>query len=255
VAVERSDLPVLLHDAVHRTKTLTGELRMWRHQARSQRAFGAARSAMMVSGMVHGVRRNDGVDESETLYRVAQGPGGRYRWDEVARSGPRADNTDHGAQGCDGVRAWYVGPEAVRLTRPHGCVVVQRLLDPAWVLSHDLDVVGEATSSGRAVLQVRATARPSRPRSGGPADMAAERDLVVDADRGFLHRDAALVDGEPYDVMELRDVVLDEELDQTIFDPEIPPGMKVLDYTKDQPPPSPWDRKKTWHLRWPIRRF
>ena len=127
------DLVVLLHDAVDRTETLTGELRLWRQQSRSQRAFDIARSAPGVVGMTHSARRSDGVDESETVWRVAHGSGGRYRWDEMTRSGPRVDNTHQGPHGCDGQRAWYVGPEAVRLTRPHGSALVQCLIRAGYL--------------------------------------------------------------------------------------------------------------------------
>jgi len=180
-----------------------------------------------------------------------------YRWDQVSQTGGYVGVAPEGPQGCDGERAWHLRTDSVYVTRAHGCALVQRLLDPAWVLTHDLDLLGEDESSGRQVLRVRAVARSSRPRSGGAADMAVERDLAVDAERGFLHADTALVDGQPYDSMELRNIVLDEPVDTSVFDPEIPTGFKVIDRSQDPPTPLPWerDRRRRWHVRWPVSRW
>ena len=245
----------LLHGAVHRTETLTGELRAWRHNARSQRAFEIATETATMGGvaMVHGVARFDDVQESETVWRVVQGPGGRYHWQEISLSGSGV-GLPGGTQGCDGKRSWSIEPDGVRLGRPRSCALTERLLDPSWVLTHDLEVTGETLAGDRPALQVKAVARPSRPRGGGAADMAAERDLIVDAERGFLHRDSALVEGQPYDIMEMRNVVLDPELDSAVFDPEIPAGAKVFDYSRERPV-APWNRVRRWHLRWPISRW
>lgn len=56
-------------------------------------------------------------------------------------------------------------------------------------------------------------------------NMEAERVLVVDNERAFLH--SALVDGEPYDTMELLDLTLDRQIDPAIYTPEVPPGIPV----------------------------
>jgi hypothetical protein len=45
---------------------------------------------------------------------------------------------------------------------------------------------------------------------------------VVDAERGFLHSDTALVDCEPCDAVELRNIVLNVEVDGTTLAPDIP---------------------------------
>ena len=251
LVMQNVDLLVLLHGAVDRTTTLTGELRTWQHGSRSQRAFEVARP---VGGtMVHYRGGSDEAQESEAVWRVVQGAGGRYRWDQVSQSGAAVHVGRPGTQGCDGQRAWFVGPDTVHVHPAHGNAL-HRLLDPSWVLTHDLDIVGDGESSGRAVALVRATARSSRPRSGGASDMAAERDLVVDAERGFLHSDTGLVDGEPYDLMELRDVVLDPQIDPATFNPEIPPGMRVDDHMGD-PVRRPWERQRRWHFQWPLSRW
>jgi len=130
-------------------------------------------------------------------------------------------------------------------------MAIERLADPSWVLTHDLETVGEAFAGDRAVLVVKATARPFRARHGSASDMASERDLVVDAERGFLHRDAALLEGEAYDVLELGGVTLDGDPAADTFSVTIPAGAPVLDTSGDDPmkrfarlPPrrGPWSR-------------
>ena len=148
----------------------------------------------------------------------------------------------------------FIGPDAVHITRGPGNAFAQRLLDPSWLLTHDLDQIGEGEVGGRRVLEVRATARSARPRSGGATDMASERDLVVDAERGFLHSDTALVDGQPYELAELREVVVDPDVDIAAFNPEIPRGLRVDDHTNDATR-RPWERRRQWHFRWPISRW
>lgn len=87
--------------------------------------------------------------------------------------------------------------------------------------------------------------------------MASERDLVVDAERGFLHRDTALVDREPYDTMELRDVVVDVDIDPHIFASRVPAEFKVIDMSQEPPHPMPWerDRRRRWRIQWPVTRW
>jgi hypothetical protein len=85
--------------------------------------------------------------------------------------------------------------------------------------------------------------------------MAAERNLLVDAERGFLHADTALVEGRPYDIMELRDIALDVDIDPALFEPDIPDGVKVFDHSHDPPQPRPWERRRRLHVQWPISRW
>jgi hypothetical protein len=80
--------------------------------------------------------------------------------------------------------------------------------------------------------------------------MAGERDVVVDAQCGFLHSVATLIKGEPYDAMELRDLVLDVEVERGTFSPDIPLGLRVVPLPRT--PSAPWQRR--WRVRWPISR-
>ncbi|HWW54441.1 MAG TPA: hypothetical protein VNY84_11765 [Acidimicrobiales bacterium] len=252
------DLLALLHGAADRTTTLTGDLRSWWHASRSSRAFERARvfASGPIGTMVHHVGGPGEVpDEGEMVWRVVHASGGRYRWDPVSQVGPYRGHAPPGRQGSDGQRTWNVGDHTVFIGPRHGSMLGQRLLDPAWALTHDLEIVGDAESSGRSVLRVHAVARPDWPRSGGAAEMAAERDLLVDAERGFLHGDTALVDGEPYDEVSLRSVVLDAPVDPSMFDPDIPAGFEVFDHSTDPPPPLPWERRTRWHFQWPITRW
>jgi hypothetical protein len=221
----------------------------------SQRAFEVAGPA--IGGMIHGIQGSGGaeVTEIETLWRVVQGEGGCYRWDAIPTAVPSGWGGQPVLEADDGERAWHVSADQAIILSSHGCALVQRLLDPSWVLTHDLALVGETTASGRPALMARASARASRPRSGGAPDMAAERDLTIDAERGFLHSDIALVEGRPYDVMELRDIAVDVEVDPKVFVPDIPPGMAVADHSRVPRVPPPWQRRRRWHAQWPLARW
>jgi hypothetical protein len=199
---------------------------------------------------------NDQPQETEVRWRFLSGPGGRYRRELVPAVSPRPFMQHPRLEGNDGRRAWSITDRHVHIHASRTSELTQRLLDPVWVLTHDLEVTGRTISSGRPVIQVRATARPSRLLHGSAKDMAVERDLVVDAERGFLHADTALVDGLPYDVLELRDVQIDSPVDLAAFELEVPPGAEVIDssaYRRDFRPP--WDRHRwQWRLRHPLAR-
>ena len=238
------EVVVGLHGVINQLTTLHGTLRTWFHYERSQQAFAVARPRASTSRVYPA-----GVppESREWLWEVWHAAGGRYRWDvkvdpDVAEgAGPprlRADDGDRSYSVSDG-RA-YIRPSWT-------CEVIERLLDPSWVLTHDLDIRGETITSGRRALVVHAVARPHRTRSGRAEDMAGERDLVVDAERGFLHSDTALVNGEPYDVMELSDLALDLPIDPGLFTPMFPASVEVIDFTK------PYPDSRARHLQWPLR--
>jgi hypothetical protein len=246
---------VLLHGAWGRAESLSGELRSWQHHEGAQRAFEVAGHRIGSVGMVRHAGGEEPA-ETENRWRFVSGPGGRYRQELIPAVSAHPLMRHPRVEGNDGQRSWSITDHQVYLhaSRPSG--LSQRLLDPAWVLTHDLEATGRSLASGRAVIQVRATARPSRLLQGSAKDMAVERDLLVDAERGFLHADTALVDGRPYDLLELRDLQIDSPFDVTAFELEVPPGADVIDasaYRRDFR--SPWDRHPwRWRLRHPLAR-
>jgi hypothetical protein len=251
-----AQLLVLLYGAWERTGPLAGELRSWQHDERSQQAFRVAGHQV---GSFSLLRRSgdDRPEETELCWRFVSGSGGRYRQELIPGTADPLMRQRH-LEGNDGQRAWAITDGQVYINPPRPSEATQRLLDPAWVLTHDLEVTGRRVSSGRPVVQVRATARPARLFSGSAKDMALERDLVVDAERGFLHADTALVDGLPYDILELRDVQIDSPIDLASFELEVPPGAEVIDTSSYQPDfQAPWDRHRwRWRLRHVLaRRF
>jgi hypothetical protein len=248
-------LLALLHAAWERTGPLSGELRSWQHHERSQQAFGVAGNRV---GGFEMVRHAGGAqpEESECRWLFVSAPDGRYRQELVPAATAHPFVRHPRIEGNDGRRAWSIIDEKLHIHPSRPSELTQRLLDPGWVLTHDLEAAGETTSSGRPVLEVRATARPSRMLQGSAKDFAVERDLVVDAERGFLHSDIALVGGLPYDVLEMRGVQVDTTLDPAAFELQVPPGAEVFDSSDYQPDfRAPWDRHPwRWRLRHPLWR-
>jgi hypothetical protein len=77
---------------------------------------------------------------------------------------------------------------------------------------------------------------------------------VVDAERGSLHSDTALADGERCQITELQNIVVDPEVGATLLELEIPPGVGWHDHSNDRLPVPTWHRRRRLHLHWPIVR-
>lgn len=235
------ELLVLLHGAFGRVSTLAGVMRHWKHFERGRRAFDAA----LIVRHFSMTRAPDGSSqERQELQRIWFSAPRRYREETFSVVGPHAELDQDRLKIDDGTVGWLIGPKEVTKVPPGALGHdLMRLLDPAWVLTHDLTVEDELENCGRPVLQVRADARAHVPRSGHAADMAATRQLLVDANLGFLHRSTALLDNEPYDVVEIQDLLLDHELDDGLFHPEIPSGTRIDDYSVRTSPSMPPQRR------------
>ena len=110
---------------------------------------------------------------------------------------------------------------------------VRHLFDPAPLLAAvELEPVGRLEFADRPAI--RARARP-RPRDEHGPDLAAGRlghgadeyELVVDGERGVLLRTAALLDGEPFAVLEVVQTAFDERFPPETFVFVPPPGEEV----------------------------
>lgn len=171
-------------------------------------------------------------------------PDGRHRW-ELRSATPAGGVVVHESVRVDD------GERTIRLYDDHAVVSrsfrsgLERLLDPAWLLTHDLEAVSEGEVNGRPTVTARAIRRLSRSPSGSPTDMAPERRIVIDMEDGFLHSDNAVIDDEPYETMELLDLHLGVPIDAGSFTLQLRPDLRVLDGTST--------RQGRRTLRWPLR--
>ncbi|MHB8325013.1 MAG: hypothetical protein ACYDEA_03400 [Candidatus Dormibacteria bacterium] len=120
------------------------------------------------------------------------------------------------------------------LTHLHGLGPGEGFLDPAMVLPFvDLELQGETRLAGRPAHRLVARPLPPDwPRAGAPIGLvllgtgADEYWLTVDAERGLLLRAEARLEGVPFRVVEVQDVVYDEHLacDTFRLDPDVCEG-------------------------------
>jgi hypothetical protein len=101
---------------------------------------------------------------------------------------------------------------------------------------------------GRAAIRLEGRLRPGQDRGfGGHAHPGAEEiRAVVDGDTGLLLELTSLHEGEPLSSRSLDDVVVDERLDDALFQFTPPPGTRVEDVEARQHR-SP--RNRRWRLR------
>ena len=134
----------------------------------------------------------------------------------------------------DGDRFWTSGPDWPTVVQEgSGWLLanpsLRLLLDPAGLLPLlDLDVRGRTTAAGRAAIDCHGT-----PRHGAAFDVplpvgATEHELLVDAERGTLLRVVSLLDGVPFDTIEVTAAAFDEPLDGSLFRYDPSPGEEVL---------------------------
>lgn len=242
---ERGDLLELICDASGRLLPLSATVRSWTHIERQGQAMEESRR-LGIGGVwpLYAPGRKP-LAETEHIEHLLLGP--QQNAFRVEHGTPPI-STRYGALWlCDGTTTWtQVAPgEFLRqehLHRPRELPSqAAPLLDPSWLTGYQWDTPVRDTHSGRDVLQmhVRLSAdHASMPRvmSSVPADA----EVVIDAQLGFLHRLTGLVDGQPYRVIELLDLVLDPEIDEQTFRPD-PAQHRVID-------DSEWARR----LRGPL---
>jgi hypothetical protein len=117
---------------------------------------------------------------------------------------------------------------------------LEQLLDPSPLLEAlRFQPLGPDMVAGRPAARLHAV-----PRERGPGGSVLDQlgsgadayELAVDAERGILLRVAALVDGEPYSVIELSEVAFDEEFPAGTFAVDPPPRAPVHPEPPSQPP-------------------
>lgn len=243
--VSEDELVVLLHKAGRNGVALQATLRRWSNAALSRLAMQQAHPDGFSTAMYRPPTKGEEA-ASETQWWVIEAPDGRHRW-ELRSQTPESSGVRIYEQVTvdDGARTIQLYHDHAVISRSGRPSALRRLLDPAWLLTHDLEVISEGNVNDRPTVTACARRRPNRPASGGPTDMAPERRIVVDGNEGFLHADTALLDNEPYETMELLDLHLGPVTPGS-FTLQLPPGLRVLDATKTQ------ERQRTprWPLRW-----
>jgi hypothetical protein len=166
----------------------------------------------------------------QVRWRVIQ-DGPSYRWeliDHVPRPGPRLRPPASALVG-DCEREWAVYLDRVVVRPYEGCLLADRLLDPSWLLGrYDLEVTGSTPVGGRAAVGIAGRRKAVRRSSAGVPEAI---EALVDAERGFLHTFTGLEGGVTVETIEVANVRLDANIDDTAFTVEPPPGVRILDRT------------------------
>jgi hypothetical protein len=239
---ELGDALALAHDARERLGTLRAEVHRWQHGERWQRALERHRERHGGDAALVWAAERPAAPAAETtsITRLwLDGPQMRIELESETATGPQRAVTV-----TDGARCWSYVPG-------HGAYVSQRgettggvapglggldgLLDPPPLLATlRLQARGRARWEGRAAFRLAGTLRPGmghRLFGEGFAAWGDGYDLLLDAERGVLLRAAALLDGEPFAVTELREPVFDEPLAADLFRFTAPPGTPVVPLT------------------------
>ena len=172
-----------------------------------------------------------------TVSRLTLGGSGQYRIEPVAG----VAGTGRGRPGrhrpetvvCDGERRWRIGEDEVT-AGPAGPPPRETasMFDASWLLEHRLTGGFELMADDR---------RGYRVRVGMPADLALSwfifpEEVVVDAELGIVLRWISFSGSQPMMRYELRDVTTGP-LEPGAFQPDIPPGMRVVE--EPDGPPGP----------------
>jgi hypothetical protein len=234
---ELGDALELLHGAAARVTTLTATLLVWYDEERGMRAVEAARQRHPRGGIAVSWRVGKGAPPPPSQYEqrilVHYRQPDRYR---LHRQANAAAHWPHDVlQVGDGEREWtYVAAErkAVQALGQHQRELL-RLLDPSWLVAAcTLSVAGRSSYEDRPAVELDGRPRPDRAalHVAHHLDWAAERlHAVLDAETGLLLSLTSHLDGEPYKVERLTDVVVNQPLDDELFRFTPPAGVRVDD--------------------------
>jgi outer membrane lipoprotein-sorting protein len=233
---ELGDVLELLHGAAGRVTTLMATLHVWYDEARGIRAAeakwerarrGAVSGAWVAYSARKGERPHPRQYEQQTVVRYRHP--GRYRLHRQA-------NPDVGLhevlQVCDGEREWtYLAADRRAWVQAGSHHDLGRLLDPSWLpAACRLSVAGRSVVEGRPAVEVDGRPRPD------PVDLFDQTDwgadglhVVLDAETGLLLSMTSRFEGEPYRVERLSGVVVNQPLDDELFEFTPPPGVRVDD--------------------------
>ena len=222
---ELADVLELMRRPGARFRTLQATGRDWQHRSRIDHAYGRGRPIGLAAISLVRTPGEGEPEESENIWRT---------WVELPDH-----RREEFAVGNETVSVVFVGStwwswsasrggqtNGGRANSRHGVGPAERLLRPAAVLSSvELDVLGRTEVLSRQAYRVRAVPVTAHDflldRSDTGAD---EHELLVDAERGFLLRAEARLNGEPFRVLEMTDLAVDVDIPAATFMPAAPDG-------------------------------
>jgi hypothetical protein len=148
----------------------------------------------------------------------------------------------------DGGRRWssFPGERAVEgwVGGEHDASEYEWMLDPPPLLeSLEPRIAGEDDVDGRAAFLLRGPPRQiSRFIGPGLSPGADQHEVAIDAELGIVLRRTARIDGQPFAIVELRDVAVGIELPPATFVFEPPDGQEIIRI----PPPGPTTSSRNW---------
>lgn len=230
---ELGDVLELMHGARNSFRTIRVVIRDWHHVRRGAQAFERHMAAERRRGGRSSFGTRSTGDQSETYESTSslwhERPD-RWRIQHVQRHDPEPEET---VTVIDGDTWWLYSPSMGALTNEgdpgHGVGRAgEHLLDPSELIpAHDFEIVGSDERAGRPCIVVRARPRPlEHGFHRGPMG-ADEVDLLVDAERGVLLRQAARIEGEEYQVSEVLEIEFDGPVPPDTFRFKPPPGEQV----------------------------
>ena len=170
-----------------------------------------------------------------TVSRLRLGSAGQYRIEPVLQSGPgRPGRHPTETVICDGERRWRIGEDEVTVGPAAPPFGIPNMFDASWLLGRQLIGGQEVVTGGRRGYRLRGSADVKPPGSW----LFFPDEIVVDAELGILLSWISLAGEQPVARYELRDVVVGPP-EPGEFRPDIPPGVRVAEESRDQPPSGP----------------
>lgn len=201
-----------------------------------------------------------GLDQRVQIrYRFLIAPGGRFRFEPLPglAAGEPAEHGDEPVTliVCDGESCWVIrGEEAEQYAADRWHAPMDDVVSPSRLISRlHLAAAGTTEQAGRAVLRLTGKPRLPNGRSALRTAMLDQVDLLVDAELGLVLRQESRYDGQPLEITELRDLVVEPRAasDPACF--RLPPGIDDHDMRGFGPPdlglirPGGPDGGTGWH--------
>jgi outer membrane lipoprotein-sorting protein len=227
---ELGDVLELMHGARNSFRTIRVVIRDWHHVALGAKAFERHLEVeRRRGGQSSFATRAAGDEEPETYESVSS------LWHERPARWriEHSQTNDTTLTVVDGDSWWLYSPSMGAVTNdgdPGHSVgrAGEHLLDPSELIpAHDFEVLGRAEMAGRSCIVVRARPRPLDHGFHGAPPGADELELLVDAERGVLLRQAARIEGEEYHVSEVLEIEFDLDIEPETFRFQPPPGEQV----------------------------
>ncbi len=224
----------LLHSSPDRwSPGITATLHQWHDVAAilAQIPDGARRAGFGGLGLLIDAA-GERIATVHTIFRIRLAPG-QYRIEPLLY--PKRSERPGGVWPetviCDGERLWRIGEDEVT-TGPAATLPreIANLFDASWLLEHQLIGGAEIVAGGRRGYRLGV------PFDGPWGGMFSPGEVVVDAELGVLLRCISFSGAQPVMRYELRDVATGPSRPSD-FQPDIPPGMRVVEEPDDPPGP------------------